>query len=179
MRFVPFIGMIVALFVSIPCVATEYHEYLAGGLTYHVFNPNGVADHFEHKVDSTGQLISNPMIGFRRVTITGVEYTSVVYFGGENSIGEAMAGAAYSSGFIVDSWRLGLIAGVYFQDNDKFLDRGIQPIYLIPHPGIGPTPVLGAEVTKTWNVDHDVYILFNSLLSPIILNATVGIGWRL
>lgn len=159
--------------------ATNYNEVIGGSLTYHIFDPNDQGLNYSNRVDSTGALIQNPLLGYRQVHQSGSEYTSQTVFTGQNSIGQPMFGMAYSSGFTTGTFRFGTVAGFYFQDADAMLKRNVTPIYIIPHPGWCPSPVLGLEFIKTVEFSNDRYLILNGLVTPILLNATVGIGWRL
>lgn len=174
MRAVGILLLTLLLPMSAHSAAGERDEFLLGGLTYHVFNSNGTARAYENKIDSSGQLIANPLIASRNVKLLeDGSYSALTYFGGMNSVNEPMLGAAGSVGSTWSWGRLGIIAGAYLQDNDKFLGRGVQPVYFIPHPGWGLSPVLGVE--HVYNITNSMFI--NSVLSPIICN--FSIGWRI
>jgi hypothetical protein len=159
--------------------AEEYDEVLTGSLTQHVFNSNGVDRNFSNRINDNG-LISNPLLGYRQLTIHGAEYETETIFGGQNSIGQPMFGYAQSVGLVTTGGlRFGFVYGLYMQDNDKMLQRHVVPVYIIPWPGWGPTPVLGGELTQTLNLSKSSYLMLNVLVTPLLLNGTIGIGWRI
>lgn len=159
--------------------AQTHTEVLGGGLTYHWFNPSGNDINYSNKLDSTGALIHNLMIGYREVDVKGVSYTSRTFFTGQNSIGQPMLGVAWSTGYIVNDTRVGLVGGVYFQDDDKMLERQVEPVMIIPHSGWAPVPVVGVEATHINKLTNRTYILLNVLLTPLFVNGTVGFGWEI
>lgn len=154
-------------------------EVLVGSLTYHIFDPGGISKKFSNKVDSTGMLISNPLAGYRQIHTDGNDYFSEMVFAGENSIAEPILGAVWSFGLTSGGFRIGPIVGFYFQDNKKMLDKGILPITLIPYAGWSPAPVIGLELVKTYDLNKKCYFLLNGLITPILLNASIGVGWRI
>lgn len=157
----------------------HYREVLAGGLTYHVFDPDNVSEVNSNKISKDGRLIANPLLGYRSVDTDGLDYTSMLSFVGVNSINQPIFGAAASIGIAGDFGRIGFIGGAYMQDNRKFLDKGVQPFTLIPGSGWGPTPLLGVEYIHKIDLSNKTYLMLNTLISPIILNASIGIGWRI
>lgn len=166
------------VFLSSNCFAVNYNEVVGGSLTYHIFDPNDEGTNYSNRIDSIG-LIRNPLMGYRQVHQTGYEYTAQTVFTGQNSIGQPIFGMAYSSGFANGSFRFGTVAGFYFQDSDAMNKRNVTPVYIIPHPGWCPSPVLGLEFIKTFELTEDKYLIFNGLVTPLLLNATVGIGWKI
>lgn len=169
------------LLLLFPCFvhAAEYREVLVGSLTYHVYDPTNVSPKYSNKLNDQG-LIANALIGYRLVKENDyIGYSSTTLFGGANSINEPMFGIAVSSGIVIGNSRVGGVLGVYAQDNKKFLDKDIAPLSLTPYAGWGLAPVAGIEYTYKVDVSDRTYLLFNSLLSPIIINASIGIGWKI
>lgn len=162
-----------------PSLAIEQDEILLGSLTQHFFNPESIDSQFANRVSSDGSLIRNPMLGYRQVHTKDGIYDAVAYFGGQNSVGEPMFGVAWSIGSDYRGYRLGVLGGIYMQDSSQFLDKGIVPIMMIPYRGWGPTPVLGLEATKTWDLNDTTYFLINSLLTVPFINVSIGLGWKL
>lgn len=155
---------------------TVNYEILGGSLTQHIIGPAELDHKYRYKLNEDG-LIANPMFGFREVHIDDNFYTSIVYFGGGNSIAEPMAGVAWSMGYAGDYNRVGLVAGIYLQNNALFLDEGIIPPMIIPYAGIGPVPLVGIEMTNTLYKAKDHYFFINSIVNPFLANVSLGIGW--
>lgn len=174
-----FISLIALTIYSASSRAQLSDEIIGGSLTYHIFDPNSVSLKYSNKIDSTGMLISNPIIGYRQVTTVGIEYSTETVFTGTNSIAEPIVGMLWSSGLTSNNFRLGLAYGFYFQNNSLLLDKRIVPVMIIPYPGWGPTPVIGIEATKIINLSKDYYFMVNGLLTPILINATIGFGWKI
>lgn len=167
----------IVLFSSI--AIADQNEVMLGALTQHFTNFNGVSSRFDNKVSKDGTLIANPMAAWRIVQDQGLVYTSSAVFGGENSIGELMGGAAASTGVIVDHLRLGVAIGGYFQDNQKFRDRDIAPFGLNLGDRLGLCPIAGVELSIDVPLDHDTYLTIYTLITPILSTTTVGFGWTL
>lgn len=171
--------ILAALLFSVTCNANS-NEVIAGSLTYHVFNFNHVADNYSNKMNPEGTLIDNLLVGYRRVQeSSSSDYTAQTYFAGENSIAEPMAGIALSRGVYSKFGRIGGVVGFYLQDNRKMLDRGIMPVTMFPCRCVAPAPIVGVEAVKTIELSDKTYFMINSLISPILINATVGIGWKI
>lgn len=168
---------IVFVFIMAPVLSHANDELLLGSLTQHFFNPSGIDSQFSNRMSEDGSLIRNPLVGYRHVETHGLEYDTVSYFGGQNSVGQLMFGAAWSMGLDQGGYRLGVIGGVYMQDSRPFLERGIMPVMMVPYNGWGPTPVLGLEATKTWKINNTTYFLVNGLLTVPFVNVSLGIGW--
>lgn len=150
--------------------AKNYDEVLVGGLTYHLYGGQGQTQ-FSNKLTSDGALIANPLAAYRQV-IKDDEgfYKAETVFAGANSLAEPMFGYAYSGGASWGTGRVGLLAGLYLQDNSKYLDKGMIPPMLIPHGCWGPVPVVGIEVVN--DVSSSVFV--DTLITPIFLNLSFG-----
>lgn len=160
-------------------VHADQNEVLFGALTQHFTNFGGVSNKFDNKVSRDGTLIANPMVGWRIIQDEGLVYTSSTLFGGENSIGEFMGGVAASTGIIVDHLRLGVAAGGYVQDDQKFRDRGITP-FSVPLGGqFGLAPVVGVELQIRVPIERSLYLTSYTLVTPILSTTTIGFGWDL
>lgn len=168
--------LFILLFSSI--AKADSYEIMMGSLTYHIFNPRNVGKRYSNKINDTGTLISNPLIGYRQVTTEGNAYSATMLFTGNNSIAEPIIGAAYSLGLTKNTTRIGLVGGLYLQDNGKMHDKGIGIMTPILRNSWGPIPIIGIEATETFDISKNKYILINGLITPILFNATTGIGWR-
>lgn len=150
---------------------------MGGALTQHFTDFGGVSKRFSNKLSSDGTLISNPMVAYRIVQYEGLVYTSSAAFGGENSIGEAMVGLAFSTGVKVDNLRLGLAVGGYLQDDQKFRDRDIQPFGIALGSQFGLAPIAGVEIQADLPLSNRTYLTLYTLVSPVLATATIGFGW--
>lgn len=159
--------------------AQESNEVLAGSLTQHFTNFGGVSSKFNNKISADGTLIANPMLGWRIVKTEGLVYTSSTVFGGENSIGELMGGVSASAGVKVDHARIGLVAGGYLQDDQKFRDRDIAPFSVPIGNRLGLAPVAGVELSLDIPLEHETYLTVYTVISPILSTTTIGFGWNL
>jgi len=170
--------LFILLLLPIVSKAQTSNEILAGSLTQHLFNPGGNDYNYSNRLNNNG-LIDNPMIGYREVSIKGVSYTSTAYFAGDNSIGAPMAGTAWSAGYTYDGYRLGVLAGIYIQDTGVMMDRNETPPMFIPYRGIAPCPLVGVEAIKTFKLSNKTYFILNSVLTPLFINGSIGIGWNI
>ncbi len=170
--------LLVLTFLAMGAYADDSDEVLGGSLTQHLFNQNGMDSNYANRVSGDGSLIRNPMLGFRQVQTQGLAYQSEVYFGGQNSIGGPMFGAAYSFGLNQDGYRAGLVFGAYMQDTRPMLDRDIVPAMIIPYRGWCPSPIIGVELTKKFPIENNIYFIVNGMLTVPFINASVGVGWE-
>lgn len=158
---------------------TKSNEFLAGSLTYHFFTTQKVTNKFNNKVTSDGSIISNPMLAFRQTEVKDSEYTAMTYFGGENSIGEAMGGAFISGGTVYGHFKAGMIFGAYAQNYHKFVDRDIvtpsTPFFL----DIGFLPVVGIETSLDVNFSKNTYGILYTVVAPMFITSAIGIGIHL
>jgi hypothetical protein len=140
----------------------------------------GASKAFAHKVSNDGTLIANPLGAYRLIkNEDGGWYESRGLFGGENSIGEAMVGGMASQGFEFSHMRLGIAAGGYFQDNQKFRDRNVEPFSINLGSRYGLTPLLGVEFQINMPISGSTYLTIYNLVTPILTNTTIGLGWSL
>jgi hypothetical protein len=157
----------------------EDAEAMFGGITAHFWEKRDVSDKFANKLDRTGKVIDNQLLGFRTVTEQGLIYESKMAFSGTNSVGGPIFGIAGSQGLIVGNARVGVIYGFYLQDNRKFYDRDINPVTMLPTNGWAPAPVIGIELTQKVKLSRTTYLLLNVVATPILVNATAGFGWTI
>jgi len=158
--------------------AQNSNELLVGSLTYHLYGME--SSEFANKLNPSGDFIANPMIGFRQTTFDATNsYESWAAFGGENSIGDGMLGAAMSAGIGDKTLRLGLIAGTYLQNNSQFYDKGLTMVGAPVSSTMELTPLLGFEFVYNIDLTPRTYFTINQILSPWLYTAAVGIGWRL
>lgn len=166
------IGLIIALTIMIvghSCAKAASIETTMGGLTYHLWNPQGINSEFSNKISGDGSLIFTGLLG---IGVVDEHYTYRVFIG-QNSIGEQMFGSMVSYTWEMGRFRAGPVFGFYDQDDGKFLKKGIQPFSL----GFGIVPIIGAEVSaKVYEFDDNKYIKLNTIVTPVILNETISFG---
>ncbi len=170
------LSSIIILLSSMARAEDRATEVLGGALTQHFTDFGGVSRVFDNKVSKDGTLIANPMIAYREVEYTGLGYSSRAAFGGQNSIGELMGGAAFSVGVKVDYVRIGLVAGGYLQDDKKFRDRNVQP-FTIPLGRYGLAPLAGVEFQTDLPITHNKYLTLYTIVTPVLATAVIGFGW--
>lgn len=144
-------------------------EILLGSFTHHL-PVNAHMDRYENKVDNYGDII-NPMVGYRLSDEKNDSYRSNTYFLGENSIGSAMAGYAYSPGVKYGDLKLGFVLGGYLQNDKQFHDRSIYPP-AVPVGDFGIVPLAGIEVGYSIG-KTTVYVV----TTPILMTAVIGINF--
>lgn len=158
--------------------AQAAYEILGGALTQHFTNYGGVSSGFSNKLSADGTLILNPTLVFRTIDYSGLLYTTSSVFGGENSIGEMMVGGAASLGVRVDHVRLGLVAGAYGQDDQKYHDRNIRP-FSAEIGRYGIVPMAGVEFSIDVPLNAHAYLSVYTVVTPVLSSTMLGIGWDL
>lgn len=154
-------------------------EVLGGALTYHVLVGDSKANaQNAHKITSNGNLISNPEIGIAVTTITNRMFQSKVIFGGENSIGHSMSGALYERGVVYGNYQLGFVAGAYIQDDDAFRNLGVIPFRAFEFNGTGVVSVLGLTLNYQIVLSKNCYLKLNNIISPVITNTSISLGFN-
>lgn len=161
---------------------TKEREILGGSITEHFFSAG--KEHFITNIGDDGKLIYNLMLGLRTVTHdSDYSYTSKSYFIGNNSIAKPMAGAVYSTGYEVNHWQVGVLAGAYAQDVRPFYDRNIQLFYLVipiqpvVDSGFGITPLVGLEANYKINLSQHTHFIWMNIVTPVLYTTSIGIGW--
>lgn len=142
-----------------------------GGLSYHLFNPDNVSERFSNKISNNGQLIYTGLmgIGYHKChSITKV-------FIGQNSIADTIYGGTYSYTWDKGILRYGPIIGFYQQNNDNFANRGIKPYSI----GYGIVPIVGGEFSLRLLTFENQYVRLNTIVSPVLINETIGWGIEL
>lgn len=146
-------------------------EMISGGLTYHTFIPDNIAENFTHKWSADGKLIYNQLYGFGYIDNSDIFFSSHKFFIGQNSIGEAMGGYLYSFGGHVDGYDLGLGTGGYYQNNELFKDKGIDMVTIA-----GFIPLLGIELNKKFMINNTKYLKINTFTTIFLINASLSLG---
>lgn len=148
------------------------NEFIVGGVTAHFTNIDQVDRQFTNKLNASGEVILNPTMAVRHYDYDDGVYVSKGAFIGGNSIGQPMAGVIFSGGGMLHEDRAGLAAGMYVQDNNKFRDRGVEPVSYAEARGMGFVPLVGVEYIHACSRNT----LLNVLITPILGN--IGLGWR-
>jgi len=178
-------GNLLAIFIligvaNIAQVHAEDTIEIFGGpsLTFHVIDPNIVVDsNFSNKVSSDGRLIANPLFGITYGHNDGRLFSSITGFLGEDSLGDLMEGAIYERGYQFKWLQLGLAGGGYIQNDVPYHNDNIAPFRLLEVDGLGLVPVVGAAVNLHFHINDRTYVFVNNVLTPVITNTTVGLGF--
>lgn len=169
MRFIP-----ILFFLSSYGYANSI-ELLYGSYTYHLIVTGGVERHFVNKVSNDGKLINNALYGIRFNERFDNSYRVYTLFHGENTIGEPMRGFSYSSLKMLKYVDLGFIIGAYMQDNDKYVQKGIDNFRLTNGPN-GLVPIIGLEVNMPVMLSRTIYLKLNNIITPILTNHSLSFG---
>jgi hypothetical protein len=107
-------------------------------------------------------------------------YTSDAFFIGENSVGTLMSGYMGASGVYLNKYtQFGAIYGAYAQDNTEFMRRGIYNCMAwFPESKISVIPIFGVEVNFKVNLSDKVFIKLNNVITPVVTNHTISIGFE-
>ncbi len=167
-----FLMMFIVVLFMHSCEADAWTiENTFGGLTYHIWNQDNIAERYSNKISDNGQLIFTGLIGIG--SSDGRDNFNM--FVGQNSVGDIMFGGTYAYLFETGILKYGPIAGFYLQNDDNFLKRGIVPYSI----GYGIVPIIGMEVSvKILTFDHR-FVRLNTLISPAIINETISLGMEL
>jgi hypothetical protein len=169
---------VITLFNSYAYAGQTSVEAIGGGITYHVID-DGASSKYVTKWSSDGRLIFNQLYGIKYIDEFFDTYWSMALFGGNNSIGAPMTGAMGSLGFVWGNFNYGLAMGGYLQDDNAFRSKGIEPYRLSEFGNTGLVPILGAEINYKVDLSNRVYLRLNNLVSPVITNTSLSIGYRL
>lgn len=167
--------VIILVAALLSCWPVEADQLLLGLITAHTFNVDSTATNYEGCLHESCETIINPLLAYRHIKYAnnGLEYDAVTVFGGLNSVHGPMAGAAYSFGVVRRTWNLGVLQGLYVQDNAHYRQQGVEPFYVVETQNAGLVPLLGIEAQKY--VTGNLFV--NTLVTPILVN--IGIGWEL
>jgi len=167
-----FLIMIMAALTVFSCEADAWTiENTFGGLTYHIWNQDNIAERYSNKISSNGQLIYTGLIGIG--SSDGRDNFNM--FVGQNSIGDLMFGGTYAYLFESGIIKYGPIAGFYLQNDDNFLKKGIAPYSI----GYGIVPIVGMEVSIKILTFDNRFVRLNTVISPVIINETISLGMEL
>lgn len=155
-------------------------ELMGGSITEHFIAPRGTT-YFINKIGDNGKLIYNSLLGVRFVSEDGdwvdhaKTYYTVALFTGDNSVGQTMTGGYGSYGYKVfhNLVYIGGALGAYTQPvsetnpttlYDKVLNSGI-------------TPIMGIELDIKVPVTEQTYLKLHNLITPILSNSSIGLGY--
>ena len=143
-------------------------ENTFGGLTYHLWNGDGVAEKYSNKLNSEGTLIFTGLIGIG----LSEDHETYRIFMGQNSIADIIYGATYSYTWKIGPVKAGPILGAYVQNDNNFRAKGITPFSL----GWGIVPIIGIEASIKVLTFGDNYIRLNTIITPVLVNETLSLG---
>lgn len=145
-------------------------QLVIGGLTYHVINADSISHMYKGCIIKPCALIYTPLIGYRFEEHDRDWYMAHTPFIGGNSIHQPIAGFLWSFGGILGDHKLGLAQGLYLQDDNKFIKKGIIPFSISQGGSVGVVPILGLE--HQYRLSEKFFT--SSVLSPIIMNVSIG-----
>lgn len=170
--------ILLSLLLSSICFADDSAsiETIGGGLTYHLIG-TGAEQNYSHKLSPDGRLISNFVFGVGVITENDIMYDSFKLFEGYNSVNQPMYGADYSAGFKLNCWYLGLVGGGYLQNDRTMRKAGVSPFHLIEIGDMGVMPIVGIEANYKISLSDSTYIKINNLVTPLLTNTSLSLGF--
>lgn len=169
------LGLLLAFCVD--TYATDIELMGPRALTLHTVTSPYARSQFANKVDKEGNLIAPYQLGIALVDNTPTHFTTRLVFMGDNSVGSKLAGAIYQHGKRYNGFELGYAAGAYLQDETEFDRRDVDSFNIGSYHHIGLVPVVGGVVNYRADIDNQVYVKINTIISPIILNAVLSVGF--
>ena len=170
--------LLILLLSSISYADNTSVELIGGSITYHVMD-DGASSHYVTKWSPDGRLIFNQLYGVKLLVKDNDSYSSMTYFGGNNSIGSPIYGGIVSYGVILKDFNVGLAIGGYMQDDNAFRSVGVEPYRLTEIGSSGLVPVVGVEINYKVDLSDTMYLKLNNLLSPVITNTSLSLGFNL
>jgi hypothetical protein len=147
-------------------------SFLAGSITYHFLDYANTNEQFSNKIGYGGSLIANPLFAYRQTEYEENEtYSALMLFGGENSIGNPMGGAALSIGLHDESWKVGFIAGSYLQNDQQFADKNIDNLDVHLGNVVGLAVIIGMEFL--YNIPGTSLFLYD-VITPTLTTLSLG-----
>lgn len=170
--------MIAVLMQGCNSFAENSWELMGPGVTYHVLD-FGTSNLYSHKLSDDGRLIYTPTIGLKKTFIDkDYMYHSLAAFHSENSIGSPVWGVMGGVGVhMFDFFNLGLAYGGYVQNNNDFANTGIKPYSLAGNTNAF-VPLFGFEANFRFDTSDVMFLGFNNLVTPVITNHSLSLGWR-
>jgi hypothetical protein len=171
--------VIVLVLVTFTASAETSVEVLGPvAMTYHPVVGSGGCSQFANKLSKSGCLIANNEYGLVLSQESDGKYQSAVFFMGNDSVGSEMEGGLYERGYEYGGLQLGLALGVYFQGDQEYYNRGLIPFEIGSVNGIGIVPVLAIAVNYKIDLSKHTFLKLNNILSPVMTNSVLSIGWR-
>lgn len=168
------------IFLSSMAHATDSFEVIGGSLTYHLESSDSGPMPYDHTLTPDHNLIDNPLFGLGYIhEFSDHYYWSAKVFGGENSVGQPMAGTDGSFGVRYGGWYIGGVLGGYIQNNKTFESAGVIPVSIAEFGDTGLVPIIGAEFNYRVDLGEKLYFKINSLLTPMLINESLSLGWDL
>jgi hypothetical protein len=161
--------------------AKDSLEVVGGSLTYHLeSSSDGRPMPYDHTLTPDHELIDNPLFGLGWVHQTKDDYYwGAKLFGGENSVGQPMTGLDASFGAVYGGWFIGVVGGGYVQNNKTFESAGVIPPSIAEFGDTGLVPIIGGEANYRINLWGNSYLKWNNLLTPMLYNMSLSIGFDL
>lgn len=151
-------------------------EVVGGSLTYHLIDYSNAVQ-YSNKLSNDGRLIDNPILGIQYVKESRLTYESIGVFTGENSIGKDILGLKLSTGEKMSNLYLGVVIGAYEQSTKSFRDKNIVPFQVGQVGDVGIVPLVGVELNYKIKVANKIYVKINNVVTPILTNSTISLGF--
>lgn len=169
--------MLVLLFLYAAAIMADEVEVLGPrAITYHVMHTRN-ASQYANKLSGDGELIDNPEYGLSYTYKDKTVYTSFTGFIGQESVGSPMEGLVIERGYYIDHWQLGLALGGYAQNDKDFTNKGLVPFRIAQIGTTGLVPIAGIAINYKIDLPNHTFIKLNNILSPIITNSVLSLGW--
>lgn len=148
-------------------------------LTYHVVTADTVApQRFANKISGDGRLIDNHEYAVSLITSDKDFFHSETLFVGQDSVGGPMEGAMWEYGIVRGNWQIGIAAGAYIQDENNWINAKVDSFKMTQIGSTDVVPVIGVAVNYKIPLSDKVYLNINNVISAIITNTTVSVGWN-
>jgi hypothetical protein len=162
---------LILLLLLLGATKANADQVAIGLVTIHHTNPNQIDRKFSGCLHASCEAIYNPVLAYRMIEKTKRTYDAYTLLAGVNSIHEPIVGAYYAGGIRRSGYNLGVAMGVYMQNNEKFLQRGIIPFSAGKTGPLGIVPIIGVE--HQYRLTKKLFI--NTLITPVITNVGLGL----
>lgn len=168
--------IILIILIVLKKVHANEVELTLGSVSMHTtVDPSNVR--LSNRITNDGRFVFNPLYGVGYTINRETLYYSFKAFTGLNCVADHIYGGTASLGYSWQHIRLGGIIGGYIQDDTAFTARNIEPFSIIGNRN-ALVPIIGAELIFMFKVTDTSFIKVNNLISPILMNTSIGYGVR-
>lgn len=178
MKIMTYMACIVMALVTYTALGDTIEELGPVVMTYHPTLPASICQGFSGKLSKNGCLISNYELGLAYTIENGDKFQKFIVFGGTDSVGSNMGGLLYERGYEFWGFDVGFAIGGYLQVDQTFYDKGIAPFQLSSVNGYGIVPIMGLVLDYKIPLSDTTFLGINNILSPVITNSVLSLGWR-